>query len=348
MGTYQKMVNGRLRTFTSYLYSIPLEFSFTLEFQAENMTTAFKIDQAVRDFFYKNHTFRFNYKGTVCSARAGFPESGIQIAGTQYTMGQSSPENRFIKLSYPIAVETYQPSWDRYNERPADNTIKAVGVNIYVNEKVDGNEPDGLRDGRRDKSIEWLTKFKDRTLAAGTENLIEWTWKYSDNDLLKVDIAYQEEGNEREYPIAMNEDNHEFYYWDIPRDFTANPHMDVTFTENDYASVITDPEVVIWPDALTRIITPENVYVRKKGFFSTSEPDNIVEATIEYLDREGRIVENIADAPLKNYMLDSEGTPLQFECIVYEGEMNPRKIRLIVRDHNDDDIQAVTDWFWVV
>ena len=44
MGQYQKMVDGRLKSFTSYLYSIPLEFSFTLEIRAENMTTAFKID----------------------------------------------------------------------------------------------------------------------------------------------------------------------------------------------------------------------------------------------------------------------------------------------------------------
>lgn len=44
MGQYQKIVNGRLQSFTSYLYSIPLEFAFTLEIRAENMTTAFKID----------------------------------------------------------------------------------------------------------------------------------------------------------------------------------------------------------------------------------------------------------------------------------------------------------------
>ena len=44
MAQYQKLVDGRLQTFTSYLYSIPLEFSFTLEIRAENMTTAFKID----------------------------------------------------------------------------------------------------------------------------------------------------------------------------------------------------------------------------------------------------------------------------------------------------------------
>ena len=79
MGKYTKFIDGRLQTFTSYLYSMPLQFQFNLEIKCENMNTAFKIDEACREFFYKNKTYHFNYKGTVCPVRVGFPESSLQI-----------------------------------------------------------------------------------------------------------------------------------------------------------------------------------------------------------------------------------------------------------------------------
>ena len=44
MAQFTRIVDGRPQAFTSYLYSIPLEFQFTLEVRAENMLTAFKID----------------------------------------------------------------------------------------------------------------------------------------------------------------------------------------------------------------------------------------------------------------------------------------------------------------
>ena len=353
MATYQKMVNGRLQTFTSYLYSMPLEFSFTLEIRAENMITAFKIDQNVREFFYKNHTFRFNYNGTIISARAGFPESGITLNGTNYTMGQQQQEN-FIKLSYGIHVETYQPCFDRFNERPADNTIKSPGMNIYVNEKaptaeVVGEQLDGyLKDGRRDKAIRWKTNFDELVLTPGMEKLIEWEWEYSDNDLLKVDIFYKLEGDEREYPIVMGEDNHDFFFWNIPDNFTRRPQIDVFFPQSDYASVITEPVVLIYPDPNTRMIETQNVYVKSKGFFSTSMPDNRIPAVIEYATKDGRIIQIDAEAPLNNYMLDAEKIPLDFECFVYEGAMNPKKVKIYVRDHNDDSVFAESEWFDIV
>lgn len=353
MATYQKMVDGRLQTFTSYLYSIPLEFSFTLEIRAENMVTAFKIDQNVREFFYKNHTFRFNYNGTIISARAGFPESGINIGGTNYTTGQAQQEN-YIKLSYGIHVETYQPCFDRFNERPAENTIKQSGFNIYVNEKapeanVVGCVEDGvLKDGRREKTIRWKTQFDGLVLTPDMEKLIEWEWEYSDNDLLKVDIFYKLDGSEREYPVITGEDNHDFLFWNIPEDFTDRTLIDIFWPHSEYASAITEPVVYIYPDPQTRMVDTQNVYVKSKGFFSTSSPSNRIPVNIEYATKDGRLIQIEAEAPLNNYMLDAEKIPLDFECFVYEGTMNPKKVRMFVRDHDDPSIYAESDWFWVV
>ena len=317
------------------------------------MVTAFKIDQNVREFFYKNHTFRFNYNGSVISARAGFPESGLNIGGTNYTTGQQQQEN-YIKLSYGIHVETYQPCFDRFNERPADNTIKNGGFNIYVNEKspttdVTGRVDDGvLKDGFREKAIRWKTKFDGLVLTPDSEQLIEWEWEYSDNDLLKVDIFYKLDGDDREYMIVKGDDNHDFLFWNIPEDFTDRAQIDVFWPQSDYAAVITEPVVHIYPDPQTKIVDTQNVYVKSKGFFSTSLPDNRVPVIIEYAGRDGRIIQVEAEAPLNNYMLDAEKVSLDFECFVYEGMMSPKKVRLYVRDHDDPSVYAESDWFWVV
>jgi hypothetical protein len=39
------------------------------------MNTMWKIEQAFREYFYKNKTYHINYKGTVVPVRVGFPES---------------------------------------------------------------------------------------------------------------------------------------------------------------------------------------------------------------------------------------------------------------------------------
>lgn len=107
MARYTKYVDGKPHSYVSYLYSIPLSFSFNVEIRCENMNTAFKIDEAYRTYFYKNQTYHINYKGVVCPVRVGFPESGIQPnAGGTYTMGQQ-PGEQWIKIALSLQCETY-------------------------------------------------------------------------------------------------------------------------------------------------------------------------------------------------------------------------------------------------
>ena len=67
-----------------------------------------------------------------------------------------------------------------------------------------------------------------------------------------------------------------------------------------------------------------------------------------YEDKNGKIIENRATINLHNFMVDREGVPMEFECFVYESEFMPRRIRLIVRDHNDRKVRAESQWFYVV
>ena len=250
-------------------------------------------------------------------------------------MGAQQQDN-YIKLSYSIQCETYQPCWDRFNERPAENTIKEASYGIYVNNKHEDEKI--TKYGLKEKEIRWKTDFTDMTLCCGMEKKLEWEWICSDNDLLYVDLLYEEEGDTELHPIAMNEENHELYFWTIPTGFVTNPTIDVTFPESEVAVVLTQPEIILYPDARTRMIDVQNVYVKSKGFFNAYNTDETVDAFIEYENADGHIVTENATATLNNYMIDADGIPLDFDCIVYEGPLETRKIRLIVREHNNPDV----------
>ena len=102
MGKYTRRENGKLKSYVSYLYSMPLTDSFNVEIRCSTMNEAMKINQAYREFFYKNLTFHINYKGTVVPVRVGFPESAYQpTAGGTYTFGQL-PSDTMIKVPFTI------------------------------------------------------------------------------------------------------------------------------------------------------------------------------------------------------------------------------------------------------
>ena len=81
---------------------MPLTYTFNIEIRCENMNVAMKINQAYREYFYKNMTFHMNYKGTVVPVRVGFPESALQPnTGGTYTFGAAPSEN-YIKI--PLSI----------------------------------------------------------------------------------------------------------------------------------------------------------------------------------------------------------------------------------------------------
>ena len=47
-------------------------------------------------------------------------------------------------------------------------------------------------------------------------------------------------------------------------------------------------------------------------------------------------------------MLDSDGIPLDFGCIVYEGKLDVKKIRLYVQEANNPEVSAESDWVYIV
>ena len=46
-------------------------------------------------------------------------------------------------------------------------------------------------------------------------------------------------------------------------------------------------------------------------------------------------------------MID-EQIPMEFECFAYDKEIKPLKIRLIVKDHCEKNLKAISPWFTVI
>lgn len=336
MGKYTRREKGKLKSYVSYLYSMPLTYTFSVEIRCESMNVAMKINQAYREFFYKNLTFHINYKGTVVPVRVGFPESAYQPqSGGQYTFGQM-PGDTFIKIPLTIQCETYQPIFDPYNERPADSSMYNMGLGVWVNREHSPETVEG--------PLRWITDFEDMVLVCGQDLLVEWRYSYQDRDLLQVDILYEDETGEQY--LLDSVDNHNFYHWRIPMDFIDNPsRVDIIIPNTDDCTVYTVPEIYIYPDPETHIVDESTVYVLNKGYFITSKQQ--VDAIISYESKNGQIIEVPAKLNLKNFMID-ETNPIEFECFVYSGNINAKPVKLVLRDHHNLENICVSDQILIV
>jgi hypothetical protein len=59
----------------------------------------------------------------------------------------------------------------------------------------------------------------------------------------------------------MGEDNHDFYYWQIPEDFTDSPKLELVYDEDEETGPSTKPKIFIWPDPKTRTVDQSQIYV---------------------------------------------------------------------------------------
>ena len=336
MARYTKRVDGKMKSFVSYLYSMPLTINFNVEIRCDNMNTAFKIDQAYREYFYKNMTFHFNYKGTVCPCRVGFPESALQsTAGATITMG-AAPSEQYIKLTFSLQCETYQPIFDPHNERPADQYMRNITTGIILGDEKKTDIHD---------NITWITDFDNMILTTGQDIMLEWNWNLQYRDLLQVDISYIDLDTNEEFLID-SVDNNSFYYWKIPDDFIDNPaKIDVIIPNTDMCTVYTNPEIFVYPDPNTKIVDESTVYIKSKGYFITALP--YVEALMSYENKKEEITEIPVKLNLKNFMID-ENNPIDFDCFVYNNKIEQKKIKLVIRDHYDKNLYCESDVITIV
>ena len=104
-GRYVKEVDGKLESYVSFLYSIPLQIRLDCEIIVDRQITALKIEQELRETFYKTVTYYVYYKGMRVGCTVGFPEDIAIEKNIQYSFETEDP----IKLTFSLEIESYQP-----------------------------------------------------------------------------------------------------------------------------------------------------------------------------------------------------------------------------------------------
>ncbi|MFW6311170.1 MAG: hypothetical protein ACOC1K_02930 [Nanoarchaeota archaeon] len=275
-GKYLKEVDGKLNSYVSYLYSLPLSVRFEAEMWIDREISAMKIEQEIREVLYKTKTYYVYYKGMRVGCTAGFPaEVGIQ-KNIQYSF---ESDNK-IKLSFQVEVETYQPVFDPTIEMLAENRMKGFGYRLYSNgEKNDGN-------------IRMTAPSDDIIIPKGIPIWLEWVYSNEGAVISNVDIYWLNNGTNDRNEIELHQPNKEFYIWNIPNDFTNYIDPTIIWEERgdpNPISVSRDPVIKIIPDTTTREITDNSFNIIEEGYFYTSSEDSSINLQLEIKDKNGNI-----------------------------------------------------------
>lgn len=322
LGKYNKKKNGRYQTYVSFLFSIPLNFPFNIEIKAETLNTAFKIDQAFREFFYRSKVFYINYRGMKIGCRAGFPDTNSIERSSTYNMG-SSESDKYIKLTYSVQVETYQPVFDPTTEMLESNKIRHVASGFKV---LDSSANIPIVSG-----LEFVSDLEGKTLLSGTDVLLEWRIYSDSNDSANVSLSYYDYEDEQEHKIATLS-NRNFYDWEIPESMAGIGKIDLIVPNSPELKVIENPDIRLVPDSSSKIISKDSMIVKSKGLFAGRS--DVAKGCFSYVeDKTGKLIEIPVVLNLKNNMIDLDN-PADFKCFVYVNDVNPRMIDLIIRDMN--------------
>ena len=320
-GTYLKNIEGRLVSYTSFLYSMPLNVSIECEMFIDNLITGFKIEQAIRETFYKNKTFYVLFRGMRIGCTVGFPENIGMEKTTSYAFDTN---DRTIKLKFSLGIETYQPVFDPTTEMERSNYIRGIGMDVFV------------KAGDDSKMIRVLNKSEDVVYPSGGSYLLEWEYKSMDSDMCNVSVLYKDNLTGEEKYIEHVLVNQSSYIWNIPEKFSKFEQPLITYG-NDVI-VKKNPVIKIIPNKVTGYIDENSFVVLSNGYFLTNK--EYINFTIEFTDHD----ENIKMAD--NYYLKIDNNEIDLEHpvdidgdpIKYSGKMKYRDISLIVRYTNDSGV----------
>lgn len=87
MGEFQRKEGDQLKSYVSFLYSLPLQMDFQVEIYVDTWINLFKIEQSIREQFYKNKSYFVTFKGMKIRCRCGIPETMQYTKPTNYKVG---------------------------------------------------------------------------------------------------------------------------------------------------------------------------------------------------------------------------------------------------------------------
>jgi len=322
-GTYLKEVDGQLQTFRSFLYSIPLNVNFDCEMWLDTQITSLKVEQAIRETFYKTVTFYVYYRGMRVGCSVGFPEDITLTKNIQYSF---ESDNK-IKLNFTLQVESYQPVFDPTTEVNNNDNMTGIGYRL-----IDKAMP--KNDG--EITITPDTDFSNMTIPKGYPYLIEWTYVDENAIINKVDILWSNHGENTRNVIEKGVPNNEYYVWNIPETFTNYKHPVIIWPEDPSigVSIYRNPIIRILPDINNNEITASSFNVVDSGYFISPTPDASVNVVLEMRDNLNRVVYS-GDASLYfnlkgNKIDESNPATLPYGPIVFPGTIDFKIIDIYV------------------
>lgn len=277
-GYYMKNENGKLSSYTALLYSIPLTFNFECEMWVDNLDTAFKIEQSIRETFYKNRTYNVLFRGMKVGCCVGFPEQQTLAKTVNYAFDTE----RQIKLNFNLAVETYQPVFTE--PMPSGTVINYIGVDLTYNTLA--------KDTDKRLYIKLDEIEKGTIIPTGLPLMITWKCKSNVSEILTLSLSYIDETTGKEHQIATPLYNEGYYIWNVPQRISGYAQPDITYIPDETQHIEEKPIVRIVPD--------DNGNITEKSF-NVVNPGRIVsrggsiKVVLEYVNNSNGNVEISAD-----------------------------------------------------
>lgn len=334
-GRYVKEVDGQLKSFVSFLYSIPLTINFECEMLMDTQVTALKVEQAIREAFYKTKTFYVYYKGMRLGCTSGFSEDYTIDKLIEYTFTE---ENQ-IKLKFNIEVEAYQPVFDPTTEMDANNYMKGIGYRLYG----DNNSGDIEKN---DGQIDLLSPASNTIIPKGYPLVLEWNYTKELFIIDKVDVVWLNSGSNEWNLIEKGVENHEYWYWNIPETFTDFQAPVITYEETDDITVYREPVIAILPNIETNVIDESSFKIINPGYFMVDNIDSSIGIILEMKTDAGAIQytpDNAIFLNLKHFTIDTDNpvTINSETSIVFPGTVDYKVIDIHVANSVNNDVFGV-------
>lgn len=337
-GRYVKEIDGQLESYVSYLYSIPLQIRIGCEMWIDRHVTALKIEQEIREVFYKTLTFYVYYKGLRIGNTVGFPEDVTIDKNIEYSF---ESDNK-IKVNFELEIESYQPVFDPTTEMKTTSRIKKLGYDLYpANEKDNVNSVE-LGNIKDLNDILLKTPATGAIIPKGIPIWIEWVANSRGKIINRVDVSW--------YPYKENDQtliegmvpNHEYYIWNIPGDFTDFKEPAIIWEEDSSISVLRAPDLKIIPDLTSGEITESSFQIVNEGYFNVKDDASIINIQLEMKDDNGNISytpDGMVWANISYNKLDPV-TPISIDpstAIIFPGTVDYKHIDIHVSNSNDRD-----------
>jgi len=332
-GHYLKEIDGQLQTYRSFLYSIPLNVNFECELWMDNQVNALKVEQIIREVFYKTITFYVYYKGMRLGCTVGFPEDILLEKNIEYSFESNTTR---IKIKFNLQVEAYQPVFDPTTEVNANNYIKGLGYRL-----ISG------KDERNDGIINIVSPVDSSVdnpliVPKGYPLWIEWDYTRENAVINKVDIYWMLHGTTEKYNVEKYIPNHEYYIWNIPENFTTYKHPSIIWSETATVSVYRKPIIRITPDTSTNVIDASSFTIVDPGFFITPNSDASINVLLEMKNIQGKYVYS-GDTSLYFNLVNNkidETTPvtLPYGSIIFPGDVNYKIIDIQVANSVNNEV----------